>query len=916
MGSRVNLTITVNQQKYQVQVHPGMSLLEFLRKELNLTGAKNGCDGKGICGACTVIVNKRAVKSCQVQMKDLDGAEVLTIEGLADDNLHPLQAAFIKAGAIQCGFCTPGMIMAAKALLDTNPNPTEEEIKRALQGNLCRCTGYVKIIKAVKEAAAAIRKGQAVSLGFQSRPPAIGEPLPPKMAIEKATGRFLFIDDLPSSDALIAKVVWAKYPHARILQVDTSEAEAVPGVVKVLTARDVPKQNAYGLIIEDQPVLCHDRVRYLGDPVALVIGETEEAAEKGAALVKVMYEPLPAVFDPEAALDENAPKLFPEGNIACKFVLKRGDVESAFSCSAVIVEGTFSTQAVDHGYLEPDGGIAEWKNERLIITSPTQYPQGVRRQLAKILGISEEKIQVIAHPAGGAFGGRTDISIQALLALAAWHTKRKVKLVLSRAETLRATVKRHPMRMMYKIGFDNQGHILAIKGKIIANVGAYQTLSIPLLEQTTVFSCGPYRVPHIDVETVGVFTNTPPSSAMRGFGIPQPTFAVESLLDEAARKLALSPLEIRRRNALRPGDISPSGQRMGSDTHLLEVLEAIENVYQSFLKIKEQEIDVGVGIACGYKNIGLGLGEEDYAEVQIEVLPTGRICIRAGIADIGQGIVTGLAQIAAHELGVPYELIDVQCGDTAATPDARETVASRQIVVSGNAVVEAAHALRSLALEKAKSLAGFEPPLSYKDGFIIDRFGRQISIFELGKERNLIVRKRYIAPQTSPLQEFTPSEERKNYFAYTFVATAALVKVDRNSGRVKVKKVVSACDIGRVINRLAAEGQIEGAVVMGIGYALSEEFIAAGKFVTDNLAKCGLPRALDAPEIVSIFVESGDSVGPYGAKGIGEPAIIPVAPAITNAIYDAIGVRVYSLPAKPSKLKSLIKLGDVDESDC
>ena len=895
MASQIIASFVINGQKYQGSVDPEMSLLDFLREKLGLTGAKNGCDGKGICGACTVIVNGRAIKSCMVQIGKINGAEIITIEGLArNGELHPLQAAFIEAGAVQCGFCTPGMILAAKALLDVNPNPSKKEIAKALQGNLCRCTGYVKIIQAVEKAAAAIREKRNIVPSFV-----------PKGAVEKVTGSLQFLDDLPCPDALIAKIVWAKYPHAYIKQIDTTEAEAIPGVIKVLTARDVPGQNAYGLIVQDQPVLCSDRVRYLGDPVALVIAETVEAANKAAALIKVEYEPLPAIFEMKDALTPDAPKLFPNGNVAATFSLKRGDPEAAFSQAALVVEGTFRTQCVEHGYLEPEAGIAEWQNDQLILRTQCQYPHAVRAQVAKVLKMPPEKVRVIAHPTGGAFGGKTDISIQCLLALAAWHTKRKVKLTLTRAESLRATVKRHPMELTYRIGFDKEGHILAIKARILANVGAYQTLSIPVLHQTTAFATGPYKVPNVDIETVGVFTNTPPSSAMRGFGIPQPTFAVESLLDEAARRLGISPIEIRRRNALRPGDESATGQKMGPDTHLLEVLDMIEEEYQK-LKTENFEPDTGVGVACGYKNIGLGLGEEDYAEICIEVLPSGRIRLYTGAVDIGQGVATVLAQIAAHELGVAYELIDVIWGDTGVPLDARETNASRQTVVSGNAVILAAQNLRRLAVEKAE-MCGLEPPLYYYNGIIMDRHGRQKSIFELAKMVNLSAIGRYLAPTTMPLYNVDLlSEEYKNYFAFSFFANLALVKIERETGQVQVKKIVSAYDVGRAINRLAVEGQLEGGAVMGMGYALSEEYIAHENVFTDNLAKCGLPRALSIPEIVIKLLEPADSIGPYGAKGVGEVAMIAVAPSITNAIYDAVGIRVYSLPVKPSRLKKAL----------
>lgn len=913
MRKQKPVTLTVNGQHMHIFTDPGMTLLKFLREELGLTGAKNGCDGKGICGACTVIVNGRAVKSCLIKMGDLEGAEIMTIEGLARDELHPLQAAFVKNGALQCGFCTPGMLMAAKALLDKNLNPSRTEIARAINGNLCRCTGYVKIFKAIEEAAAAIREGKNIVLDVQRSPPVIGERLPLKDAVEKVTGRFLFLDDLPARDALIAKVVWASYPHAIIKGIDVSQAEKVPGVVKILTARDVPGQNAYGLIREDQPVLCSERVRYLGDPVALVVARDAPTAERAAALVRVEYEPLPPVFEPEEALLAGAPALFPGGNIACKFTLKKGDPEAAFSLASLVLERTFRTQAVEHAYLEPESGIAEWENGRIVIRAACQYPQAVKRQLAKILGTSEETIRVIAHPTGGAFGGKTDISVHALLALAAWHTRSKVKLVWTRAESLRASVKRHPMKLTYKIGFDADGHILAIKARIVANVGAYHTLSIPVLEQTTAFSTGPYRVPNVDVETLGVFTNTPPSSAMRGFGIPQPTFAIESLMDEAAEALGLSPIEIRRRNALRPGDMSPTGQKMGADTHLIETLEALEDEYKKYKHQKLVEAGLGVGIACGYKNIGLGLGEEDYAEAQIEVLPSGRVLLRVGVVDIGQGGSSVLAQLAAHELGITYDLVDVVWGDTDITPDGRETNASRQTVVSGNAVKEAASSLIRLAMQKAMDL-GLEPPLSFANGVITDKSGRCISLFEIAKEGRLSASGKYIAPRTMPLCDgkkvsVDELQEYKNYFAYSFFSNLAVVKVDRETGQVKVLKIISAYDIGRAINRSAVEGQLEGGAVMGMGYALSEEFIAYGPFMTDNLAKCGIPRALSTPEIIIKLIEAGDSLGPYGAKGVGEVAMVAVAPAITNAIYDAVGVRVRSLPVKSQKLRQALLEG-------
>ncbi|MEM2291717.1 MAG: molybdopterin cofactor-binding domain-containing protein [Nitrososphaerota archaeon] len=889
------ITLNINGETIYTPSNPQMTLLSFLREKLKLTGAKKACDGKGICGACTVIVNGKAVKSCLVRLdKALDGAQIMTIEGLSKAELHPLQVAFIKFGAIQCGYCTPGMILAAKALLDKNDNPTEMEIRRALQGNLCRCTGYVKIIQAVKEAAKLLRDNKVVKISIK-------EIEFDKEAIEKATGKFLFLDDLPADDALIAKVVWPQYPHARIRRIDASQAVKIPGVIKVLTAEDVPGQNAFGLIHEDQPVLCRDRVRYLGDPVALIIAETHSAATQAAELVRVHYEPLEAVFEVEDALAEGAPQLFPSGNIACKFVLKHGNADEALRKSSLVLSGEFRTPAIEHAYLETESGIAEWIDGKLVITSPCQHPIAVRKQVAKILNMPETMIRVISHPTGGAFGGKVDLSIQGLLALAAWHTKRKVKLVLSRAESLKMSVKRHPMILKYTIGFDAAGKICGLKARIIANVGAYHALSKVVLEQTTAFSTGPYRIPNVDVETMGVFTNTPPSSAMRGFGVPQPTFALESLLDEAARKLGMSPIDIRRINALRPGDLSPIGQLMEEDTNLNDVLEAIEEEYKSALKEKKEH-NIGIGIACGYKNIGLGLGERDYTMTRL-TLTADKVILSVGIANLGQGTLSTLAQMVANELELPYSCIVIEPWDTDKTPESRDTVASRSLVAAGNSVLVAVERLRSAVLEKAQEM-GMEPPFCYSEGVISDCRNRRMTIFEIAKDSPIQVSGEFWAPETISLEKsiFYPGLA-KPYFLYSYIATLAIVEANSKDGQIRIQRLATAIDAGRVINRSAFEGQVEGAVVMGIGYALSEQYVPWGPNMTDNLAKCGIPRPLDVPEIKIIAIEKGDSKGPYGAKGVGETALIPVAPAIANAIRDAIGVRFYHLPIKIRRQK-------------
>jgi len=874
--------------------------LRFLRDELRLTGAKNGCDGSGTCGACTVLVDGAARKSCQIEVADLDGARIVTIEGLADGRiLHPVQEAFIARGAVQCGFCTPGMVLATVALLDHNPAPTREEIVRGLSGNLCRCTGYAKIVDAVQ---AVVQRDTKPCLASD-----IGAPLRRPDALGKVTGATRYADDCRTDEDLVLRVVWAPEPHARIAKVRVEEARSLPAVVDVLTASDVPGANAYGPIHRDQPVLCGEVVRCLGDPIALVIAENDDAATAAVDRVHVEVESLPTQFDPLDALDDATAPIHPDGNLACEYRLQHGNVDDAFESADLLVSGRFETPAVEHAYLEPDAGFAEWDEGTVVVHAPSQYPQTIRDQLASVLDVPNDRVRVVSPPTGGAFGGRTDISVHALLALAAWHTRRRVRLTWSRSESLRASVKRHPMTMDYRMAFDSEGTLLAVAADLVADIGAYESLSHPLLEQTAAFSSGPYRVAAVDTRVRGVYTNGPVSSAFRGFGIPQPTFAVESLMDEAAARLDLSPIEIRRRNLLRPGDRSATGQRMHDDTHIVEALEALVDSYESIRAIASDH--EGVGIACGYKNIGLGLGESDHATATLTAAPDGTLTVAVGAVDIGQGSETVLGQLAADRLGTPTEQTVVRWGDTADTPDGRETNASRQTVVSGNAVVGAAARLEEKLCACARNLfPELREPVRYDRGLV----GADGKRFEwdavcAALPAPIEVSERYVAPDTRAL---SPSQvdgaSPTHYFAYTFFAHLAHLTVDAASGRTMLRKLISAFDVGRVINRQAAEGQIEGGAAMGIGFALSETYVPTGENRTTTLAACGLPRAATVPPLETRFLEFEDSIGPHGAKGIGEVAMIAIAPAITNAIRDAVGVRVHTLPAAPQRLKTLL----------
>ena len=896
--------LTVNGVRREIAADNERTLLLYLREDLGLTGAKNGCDGSGTCGACTVLVNGVAKKSCQLLLHDACGADVVTIEGLSPDGSHPIQRAFVAHGAVQCGFCTPGMILATKALLDQTANPTDADILRGLSGNLCRCTGYAKILQAV-QSLASNRHDVTEPEATRSQ---IGASLPRPDAWAKTTGEAMYADDLHEPDDLVLRVVWSPEPRARLRHVDIEAALAMPGVVAVLTAKDIPGINAYGPIHRNQPVLCDQDIRFTGDPVALVVAETQDAADQAVEEVVLDLEALKPVFDPIDALAESAPSLHPGGNVLCDYRLAHGDVSKGFAEADTVVSGRFTTPATEHAYLEPEAGVAEWIDDTVIVRAAGQYPQTIQDQLAAVLGISSESVRVICPTVGGAFGGKTDISVHALLALAAWHTKRRVRLTWTREESLRCSVKRHPMAMDYRMAFDSKGQLLAIEGDLIANAGAYESLSHPLLEQTAAFSTDPYRVPAVDVRVRGVYTNTAISSAFRGFGIPQPTFAVESLLDEAARKLGLSPIELRRRNALRAGDRSATGQVQREDTHIIETLDAIEEQFRAISdNLKPNE---GVGIACGYKNVGLGLGESDHATATLHALPDGRLLVDVGAVDVGQGSETVLGQIAAEKLGVDPHKVSLRWGDTTLTPDGRETNASRQTVVSGNAVLACASKLADALCRKASEcFPGLAFPVHYDQG-VVGADGTRIAWADCCSRLNapVVETVRYTAPDTSPLETWDDQAAAPtNYFAYTFFTNLAHVSVDPATGKATVLRLISAYDIGRVINQQAAEGQIEGGALMGMGFALTESYVAHGANQTRTLAQCGIPRFMVLPTLETCFVESADSIGPHGAKGIGEVAMISVAPSITNAICDATQIRVRDLPASPRSVRDLLE---------
>ncbi len=914
MVELIDIELTVNSRQVQTQVSPELSLMDFLRDHLGLTGTKNGCNS-GHCGACTIILNGKVRRACLVRMSKVAGCSVETIEGLSSDGgLHPLQYTFVEQGAVQCGFCTPGMIMAAKALLDQNPAPTTEEIKTAFKrnNNLCRCTGYVNIIDAVHGAGEMIRKGETT-------PPIAPEgdhvrtTLLTQDAVDLVTGRTLFGDDIRVEGMLHGKILWAQHPHAEILNIDISAAQATPGVELVVTAADIPGENQAGIVERDQPAWAADKTRYIGDPVATVYAESAEIADEALGKIEVSYKVLPGVFTPQDAAEPDAPKIHEKGNLAHHARIERGAADQAFEKCAAIVEGDYTTPFIEHGFLEPESGIAyPTLDGGVVLKMGTQSAFDVRSQLSEILDLPEEKIRVVQLPMGGAFGGKEDPIIEQHLALGAHKTGRPVKIVLTREESLRVHAKRHPTWMHYKTGADKDGKILAIDAQVIADAGVYMSLSFDVLENMLVFGAGPYFVPNLRLEGWAWHTNNVLSGAMRGFGANQVAVALEQQLDEIARKLGIDPFEIRLINGLDVG--LPTAADHLLTEGVVSIKETIQAAREQFTKIRLPESNdhkkIGFGVACGVKNIGFGHALTEKAGAIIELATTGEVVVRHSQHEYGQGAKTGLAEIVTTELGVPIKDIAIIGPDTAQTPPTGPTTASRQTFMTGNAVAMACRALKDEVFGRAAEVVEQSPDkLILQGSEVIDpETGNRVELAALGGK--FVVEKTYHPSATAALLKDEPShygqpdfESRPTHWCYAYNTQVAVVEVDTRSGTVKVLKVISANDLGKVLNKTAVEGQIHGGVMMGLGYALSEQFVVEeGINLTNTLRKCGIPGADAAPEIIPALVEVPHPEGPLGAKGFAEAPSLATAPAILNAIYDATGVRIRDIPADKKRI--------------
>lgn len=935
MNEQTLIDLVINGKPVSIQSKPGEMLSDLLRERLHMTGTKIGCN-EAECGACTVIVDDEPVLSCIYPAARTHGREITTIEGLADKDervksdvnkptgigdrkLHPLQESFVKFGAVQCGFCIPGQIMTAYALLKRNPDPSVQEIRHALKDTLCRCAGYPTIENAILSAADAARTGEAVGsrdVALSSEPlRVVGTMQLRPDAVDKVTGEALFTDDLHFEGMLHAAVRRAGIPSGKLVRLDISTARALAGVVSILTSEDIPGEHNHGLVIPDWPTMVGvgEQVRYVGDAVAIVAAESRIIALQAVEMIEAEFEPLPVVSDPVAAREPDAIPVHSSGNLLKHIKVRKGDIEQGFAEADTIIEHTYFTAATEHAFIEPECSIARLTPEgRMEIFVGSQIPYADRNQVARALGWSEDRVRIIGQLMGGGFGGKEDISGQIHAALLALSTGRPVKLLFDRHESLLVHPKRHATRIKVKIGARRDGMLTAVETELYGDTGAYASLGEKVMTRATTHSSGPYEVPHVRADCYAMYTNNPPAGAFRGFGVLQSAFAVESMIDRLADQLQIDPVELRRKNALRVGSTTNTGQLLRESVGLLECIDKVDAEMRRLsggdpftVRVVDgsPHLKRAWGFAVAYKNTGLGGGAPDKASAEVELYQDGSLEVRTSSAELGQGLVSVLQMIVAEEFNQSVERVKVLVMDTDLTPDGGPTTASRQTYVSGNAARYAAQGLRQ-AIASTLAEKYDHPPeqVRFVEG-LAQVNGHSIPLGEVVAEMRKEGREprslyEYWAPATRPL-----GQGGDMHFAFAFASQAAEVEVNTLTGEVRVLHVIAANDVGKVINPLGLQGQVEGGIVMGMGHTLTEEYIVeGGQVFTDRLARYRIPSIVLTPEITSFVIEHPTQEGPYGAKGVGEIVSVPTIPAITNAIYNAVGVRIDRLPVDQEEI--------------
>ena len=846
---------TLNGQSTLFEGNPEITLLKFLRNFKNITSVKDGCSCQGACGACMVEINGEAKLSCLTPLKKLENANVNTLEGLPESVRDIMAKAFVEKGAVQCGFCTPGFLMRTNILLQKNPSPTRDEIKHALTLNLCRCTGYVKIIDAIHETAQRLQQQKSSTSTTLSGK--VGTSYPKYEAYEMAVGKRLFVNDLKFDGMLNGALCFSEHPKATVLEIDISEALKVKGVVRIITADDIPGNRFVGLIFKDWPLMIKtgETTRYIGDVLAGVVAETEDIAREAAKLIRVSYEVFKPVTDPHEAIKPRALRVHPDrDNLleTCR-VYRGGIADEILAGSDFVAKGIYQTQRIEHAFLETEGAVAMPFEDGVHLYSNGQGIYEDRKQVAAILNLPVEKVRVTLVSTGGGFGGKEDMTVQGHTSLFAWLLKKPVKIVLSREESIRMHPKRHPVYMDMEVGCDKEGKLMGLKLYAVGDSGAYASVGTKVMERVAGHASGAYHFPCVNLEALTVYTNNIPSGAMRGFGANQVAFALEGCIDDLCKQGGFDRWQFRYDNALCEGKMTATGQVLHKGVGVQETLLAVKPHYDK-ARFK--------GLACGIKNSGVGNGMPDFSDVIIEIRSEKQVVLQHGWTEMGQGVHTIATQVLCEETGISPAIVEVIVDSIAGIPTGM-TTSSRATALLGNAILDAAIQIREdLKHKSLQELSG----KTYKGNYTCDW-------------------------TTKPGADV---KEIITHFAYGYATQ--LVVLDETG---QIETVYAAHDAGKIMNPVMFEGQIEGAVHMGLGYALSEDLpMIDGHLVSTKMRDLKILRAKDMPEIVVLGVEVKDPVGPYVAKGLGEIGLVPTAAAVANAFCNFDGVRRYSLPMK------------------
>ncbi|MCA9950048.1 MAG: selenium-dependent xanthine dehydrogenase [Anaerolineales bacterium] len=855
----------LNGQKRTYSGDPELPLLTYLREVEGITSPKDGCAPQAACGCCAVDLNGKAVLGCAIRMKKVANGQVTTTEGLGEYRREVFANAFVSKGGVQCGFCIPGIVMQSNALINKNPEPTRADVEKSLTPHLCRCTGYKKIVDAVIYAAEAIRNEEEIPLPTGNG--RIGTRQPKYQAQKLVLGDHDYVDDIKLEGMLYGALKFSDHPRARVLRIDTSAAAALEGVERVLTADDVPGDRTIGLIKQDWPLMiaAGEITRYIGDVLVGVVAKSEAIARQAVGLIKVEYEVLEPLTDMFEALKAGAPLIhdYAAGNVLAKTVTSRGDLEKSMTEADFVAEGEFQTQWIEHGFMETEAGIAYPVDDGIEVLSQGQGVYDDRIQIAKLLGLPLANVRVIMVPNGGGFGGKEDLTVQGHVALMAFRLGVPVKVRLTRDESISMHPKRHPIWMRYQIGANKDGKLTFVRVRFVGDTGAYASVGMKVLERSAGHATGAYYFPVTDVEATAVYTNNIPCGAMRGFGVNQAAFGLESLIDEICEKGGFDRWQFRYDNALVDGDMTATGQIIEGGAGARETLLAIKDAFYAAKY---------AGLACGIKNTGVGNGVPDAASARITIAAPDKVIIDHGWTEMGQGVNTIATQVVANETGIDPAIIEVFI-DTAAEQEAGMTTASRATSLVGNALIDACKELKTdLETKSLAELVGKQ----YRGEWVVTWTTKPGAMVE------------------------------KVYTHYSYSYATQLVTLDEDG---QVEKITAAHDAGKIFNPMLFEGQLEGSLHMGLGYAISEGMeMENGRPKTTRLRNMGILRAKEMPEIEIIGVEVPDPYGPYGAKGVGEIGLVPTAGAVANALYQFDGIRRTTLPMQlPKKQRHVIK---------